>query len=108
MLACRGRNSTTDVGGNLSAMTRGKQQVLYQYLPGKVFDYGGEAIARVTAIHGRERDDVSREFLLQSISESARAWDAEARPSLPDRYLQDSARFVFIEPVEVSAELYPL
>lgn len=89
-------------------MTRDKQQVLYQFLPEKVFDHNDGAVARVTAVHGRERDDISREFLMQSIREAAGAWDAASRPNLPDRLLNDSSQFVFIEPEEVVSELFPL
>lgn len=89
-------------------MVVGKQQVLFQYLPGKVFDHREGAVARVTSINGTERSDVSRELLLQSIRDHALAWPRDQRPSLPDAYLSDVSQFVFVEPDEVASELFPL
>src|SRR5579862_637703 len=89
-------------------MTRGKQQVLYQFLPGKLFDHSDGAIARVESVYGRERDDVCPELLLDAIKHDAIAWDVAMRPNLPDRYLDDASQFAFIEPHEVVAKMYPL
>lgn len=94
-------------------MEVGKQQVLFQYLPGKVFDHRDGAVARVTGIQGTERNDISRDLLLQAIREHAQSWPSgpgqqNQRPSLPDVYLNDVSQFVFVDPDEVASELFPL
>lgn len=89
-------------------MTRGKQQVLFNYLPGRTFDFEHiGAIARVKEIRGAPRNDLNSELLLRRIAESARAWDEAYRPGLRDDVLNDPSRFVFIDPAEVQAEIFP-
>ena len=88
-------------------MNRGKQQVLFNYLPGKTFDFEGGTIAQVTNISGRVRDDLNMKILLRRITEDAKAWPNEFRPALPDRVLADPTRFVLLEPRKVHAELFP-
>ncbi|MGB3204724.1 MAG: hypothetical protein WBB28_07050 [Crinalium sp.] len=88
-------------------MTRGKQQVLFNYLPGRTFDFEGGTISRVNGIRGLQRNDLSVGVLLRRIAEDARAWPPEARPALEDRVLNDPSRFVLLEPKNVEAELFP-
>jgi len=88
-------------------MSRGKQQVLFNYLPGRTFDFEGGTIARVNSIRGRQRDDLNVFLLLRRIAEDARAWSPDFRLSLRDEVLNDPSRFVLIEPESVEAELFP-
>ncbi|MCO6512287.1 MAG: hypothetical protein J5I65_16000 [Aridibacter famidurans] len=90
-------------------MSRGKQQVLYTYLPTNTFDFQGGSIARVQYVRGNIADDINPRFLVARIREDASAWpdEAEFRPALRDVTLQDADRFVLIDPAEVSAELFP-
>lgn len=89
-------------------MERGKQQVLFGYLPGKTFDFQGvAAIARVTGIRGVPRTELNAALLLRKVAEEASAWQEEFRPVLRDDVLRDPSRFVLLDPVEVRAELFP-
>ena len=88
-------------------MNRGKQQVLFNYLPGKTFDFEGGTISRVSSIRGLQRNDLNIRILLLKIAEDARAWPEEFRPVLADRVLNDASRFVLLEPKNVEAELFP-
>ncbi len=89
-------------------MSRGKQQVLFNYLPGKTFDFERVAtIAQVTAIRGSLRNDLNRIILLRKVKENASAWDENLRPALSDETLDDPERFVLLDPKGVQAEMFP-
>lgn len=89
-------------------MTRGKQQVLFNYLPGKTFDFAKiGVIARVATIRGLIRNDLNTPILLRKVADDARAWQPDFRPTLRDDVLSDPARFVLIDPREVQSELFP-
>lgn len=89
-------------------MTRGKQQVLFNYLPGKTFDFEKIAtIARVTRIRGTPTTELNAVVLLRRVAENARAWAPDLRPGLRDDVLSDPTRFVFLNPTEVQAEMFP-
>lgn len=89
-------------------MRRGKQQVLFNYLPGKTFDFERVAtIAQVRSIRGVIRTDLNNRVLLRRIRDEASAWAPDFRPSLRDEVLQNPNRFVFLEPRDVQAEIFP-
>jgi|SRR5579862_2267761 len=89
-------------------MNRGKQQVLFNYLPGKTFDFRRiSAIARVSGIRGEPKTNLNAAVLLRKVAEDARAWQADLRPILRDDVLGDATRFIFIDPREVQSELFP-
>jgi hypothetical protein len=89
-------------------MSRGKQQVLFNYLPGKTFDFERIAtIARVRNIRGITRTNLNATVLLRKIAEDAYAWDPEFRPALRDDILRDTGQFVLLNPIEVQAEMFP-
>lgn len=89
-------------------MRRGKQQILFSYLPGKTFDFERVAtIARVQSIRGIQRTDLNAAILLQKIAEEAQAWDEPYRPILRDGMLRDPSRFILLEPKGVQAEMFP-
>lgn len=88
--------------------TRGRQQVLFDYLPEKVFDYSDGVITKVEGISGTSRGNtISGRLVLHRIAELARAWPAEFRPALDNEVLGDLSKFVFIEPDRVNVELFP-
>lgn len=87
-------------------MNRGKQQVLFNYLPGRTFDFEGGTISRVSRIRGLQRNDLNIKILLLKIAEDARAWPQDFRPALRDDVLNDPSRFVLLEPKNVEAELF--
>jgi hypothetical protein len=89
-------------------MTRGKQQILFNYLPGRTFDFEKLAtIARVSKISGIVRSDLNAQLILKKISEDAHAWGLDFRPALRDEVLRDPRRFILLEPAAVSAQIFP-
>ena len=89
------------------SMTRGKQQILLNYLPGKTFDFERGPIARVKHIRGFPQSDLNETIVVEKIARQARAWSSEHRPALGDHVLDDPGRFVLLDPVEVEAEMFP-
>lgn len=90
------------------SMTRGKQQVLFNYLPNRTFDFERvAAIAQVTGIRGDPRTDLNAHVLMRRIAEEASAWREEYRPALRDDILRQTDRFVLLDPRSVQAELFP-
>lgn len=89
-------------------MSRGKQQVLLNYLPGKTFDFEKvPVIARVDRIRGVPRPDLNARLILRAVEEQARAWSDEHRPVF--RELERAVdRFVLVEPRAVETAMYPL
>ena len=88
-------------------MSRGKQQVLYTYLPMNTIDFQGGSIARIQHIRGSRPDNINPRFVVERVREDAEAWGENFRPALRDDTLQNPDRFVLIDPSEVTAELYP-
>lgn len=89
-------------------MTRGKQQVLFNYLPNRTFDFERvAAIARVTGIRGEPRTDLNSTVLLRRIAEEARGWEEDFRPALRDGVFRQADRFVLLDPRSVQSELFP-
>lgn len=92
----------------MRSMTRGKQQVLYNYLPGRTFDFEKvSVIARVDVIRGTAVNDLNMAMVLLKVAEQARAWQGDLRPVLRDDVLRDPSRFVLVEPEEVRSSLFP-
>lgn len=89
-------------------ISRGKQQVLLKYLPGKTFDFGSFAmIARVKNIRGIPLNELSPRVLINKIAEDAKAWKSDFRPVLRDEVLDDPSNFVLLDPRGVQAEIFP-
>lgn len=88
-------------------MTRGKQQILFNYLPGRTVDFEGGVIAKISHIRGIQVRDLNVSSLLSQIREQASAWPDEFRPGLRDDILLDATRFVILDPKSVEAEFYP-
>lgn len=88
-------------------MSRGKQQILFNYLPGRTFDFEGGVIARVGYIRGVQVRDLNVPMLLGRVQEQASAWPEDFRPGLRDDALRDASRFVVLDPRSVEAEFYP-
>jgi len=88
-------------------MTRGKQQVLLNHLPGKTFDFQGGPIARVASIRGYPNPSINESVVLRRVAAQARAWPPELRPALSDTTLNSPGRFVLLDPLEVEAEMFP-
>ncbi len=85
-------------------MNRGKNQIMYGYLPGYTFDFDkSSVIAQVDSIRGIQRTDLNLYLILQAIKNQAAAWGnlgsifADPRPD----------QFVLLEPKKVYAKLFP-
>jgi hypothetical protein len=89
------------------SMTRGKQQVLFNYLPGRTIDFEGGVIARINYVRGIQARDLNVPMLLSRIQEQASAWPDAFRPGLRDDVLQDPTRFVVLDPRSVEAGFFP-
>src|SRR5262245_39560812 len=89
-------------------MSRGKHQVLLNYLPGKTFDFEKiGTIARVDHIRAASRPELNARLILRAIGEVASAWDEQHRPAFRD--LERAVdRFVLVEPRGVESVMFPL
>jgi len=88
---------------------KSKQQVLFNYLPGKVFDFGkGSIVSRISEVKGYPYADLNAELLIKKISAEIKAWREEYRPALGNKTLDDSSRFIVVDARQASASLYPL
>lgn len=89
-------------------MYRGKQQILFNYLPGRTFDFERiGVIAQVKSVRGVARTNLNDNVVLQRIAQEARAWDEQFRPALRDDTLRDAGRFVLLDPKGVEATFFP-
>src|ERR1700682_5328137 len=90
-------------------MSRGKGQGLRDFLPGRTFDFQGTtpSSALVTSIRGTPVSELNATMLLRRIEEQVSPWDEGDRPTLRINFLRDLARWVFLDPTEVRATLFP-
>jgi len=87
---------------------RGKQQILFNYLPGRTFDFNKSVFARITNIRGNTNLDLNNKLVIRKIAEQVRVWSEDFRPLLRNTVIQDESNFVLIDPKHVDAEIYPL
>ncbi|MBI3137850.1 MAG: hypothetical protein HYZ15_04625 [Sphingobacteriales bacterium] len=88
--------------------SKGKQQVLFGFLPGKVFDYLGHVFARVSRVTGDTSQRLNQSHIIRKVSEHARTWNEEYRRGLSDAILNNEASFFLVDPNQVESELFPL
>ncbi len=101
-----------------NGMTRGRQQVLYNYLPGSTFDFtGGNAICKVTDVEGKEVVDINRKKIVREMGRYIygtalnRRWLREKVIGFPDEkyfHTGNIDEFSFEIPIKVRYELFPL
>lgn len=90
-------------------MHRGKQQILFNYLPGKTFDFEKiSEIAKIKTIRGYPKSDLSLNLVMHSIEEYAKTWKEEFRPALRNDILHKQNQFILIEPSSAESEMFPL
>lgn len=88
---------------------RGKQQILFNYLPGRTFDFGKKSvIAIVSKVRGSTFHELNNILILRKIREQAQAWNENYRPALRNDVLMDESRFVIVDPKHVSSTIFPL
>ena len=86
-------------------MTRGKQQILFNYLPGKTFDFDkSNRLAQITSIRGIQKTDLNVDLVLQAIERYAFAWQ-ENLAGVFHRPQVD--QFVLLQPTRVYSQTYP-
>lgn len=91
----------------MSSIFKGKQQILFNYLPGKTFDFGKSIIARIKSIRGYIYHDLNSSLVVRKVNEHAQAWSESFRPALRNALLADKSRFVLLDPKQVTAEFFP-
>lgn len=85
-------------------MSRGKNQIMYGYLPGYVFDFDkSSAIAQVQNIRGDACADLNMDLILQAVRNEAAPW-GDLAGVLRDPHHE---QFVLLEPKQVYSALYP-
>jgi ribosomal protein L37E len=89
-------------------MNRGKQQILFNLLPNRTFDFEKiYTIAQITEIRGSLPDKINTKILMQRIIKEVYAWHEENRPALNNNVLRQIDRFVLIEPQSAYAAMFP-
>ena len=89
-------------------MNRGRQQILFNFLPGKTFDHeSGQAICRVKHFRAEENRQLNHDYVLYRIAWLLNQWPEERRRGFPDPYQQTNS-YVLAVPQAVEAELFPL
>lgn len=90
-------------------MTRGRSQVLFNYLPGKTFDYSGpQGIHRVTSVDTVPSGDVDTEFVVERVLSRVRQWQAADDSMGATGFTQNESQYQLVEPAKVRSELFPL
>lgn len=86
-------------------LTRGKQQVLFNYLPEDTFDFGKLGVlAKVIELSGIESKELNLNLVLQAIQHYTSAWSEELAPIFRPLSLDN---FVLLEPRKVYADTFP-
>lgn len=86
-------------------MTRGKNQIMYRYLPGYIFDFDkSRAIAQISHVRGIPKTDLNQQLILDAVREYASAWPHTMRGPFANP-TRDNA--VLLEPRRVEAQLFP-
>lgn len=89
-------------------MRRGRQQVLFNFLPGKTFDHeSGQVICRVTNFQAEEETRLNKRYVLERVAWLLNQWAEERRRGFPDPYRRPD-RYVLAIPKAVEAEIFPL
>lgn len=91
-----------------SPVRRGRQQILFNFLPGKTFDHeSGQAICIVTNFQADEDSKLNLRYVLDRVAWLLRQWPEERRRGFPDPYRQPE-RYLLAIPGAVEAEIFPL
>lgn len=88
---------------------RGKQQILFNYLPGRTFDFDKKGVTSIiSSVRGSTFHELNSNLVIRKVLEQAQAWSEIYRPSLRNDILTDQSRFILIDPKHVNAEIFPL
>jgi hypothetical protein len=92
-------------------MTRSKTQVLFNFLPGQVFEHPNGLIARTWSLRERRADDVNPDLLLDNLAEQLDQWrdGATSRAAGFPPPARHRDKYAILEPDgEVLYEVWPL
>jgi len=90
----------------MHSMTRGKQQILFNYLPGRTFDFDRSGtIAQIDSIHGVPNHELNLLLILDAIQRYASAWTNHRLAGI--FHQPNPEQFVLIEPKKVYSKLFP-
>lgn len=93
------------MGGQNKMMRRGKNQVLFKYLPGKPVDYNqGNAIALVERWFSHKVDGINKTRVIKEVYHAIRSF--KSTRGYPK--VANPSSFELLSPVFVEAELFPL
>lgn len=94
---------------NDNYMTRGQSQVLYNYLPGKTFDYSGPyGIHKVTKVDTVKNSDVDTQFVIERVLSRVRQWNSTDGTLGATGFTQNPEQYQLVDPTKVRSELFPL
>lgn len=90
------------------AFTRGQTQVLYQFLPGAVFEHDQYGFCRVTSVELQEKP-INRDAIFSAVADLVFQWpDENFRPGFPDPRQSHNRRFYVIgAPTTVRFQPFP-
>lgn len=89
-------------------MRRGRQQILFSFLPGKTFDHeSGQAICRVTRFRADEDTRLNKRYVLDRVGWLLNQWPEDRRRGFPNPY-RFPDRYVLATPTAVESEIFPL
>ena len=90
------------------AFTRGQTQVLYQFLPGAVFEHDQYGFCRITGVEIQEKQ-VNQEAMFNAVSDLLFQWpDDGYRIGFPDPRQPNNRRFYTIgTPTTIRFEPFP-
>lgn len=92
----------------MKPMNRGRQQILFHFLPEKTFDHeSGQAICQVKNFRAEENTQLNHHYVLHRIAWLLNQWPENRRRGFPDPYRRPDS-YVFAVPQSVDAELFPL
>lgn len=90
-------------------MNRGKRAILFEYLPGKTYDFERTGvIARTTQIRSKLNTDLNLQLVLTAVEKAVKAWNPNCRLLFPVPLMTKANSFVLVEPISVSAEMFPM
>ena len=90
------------------AFTRGQTQVLYQFLPGAVFEHDQYGFCRITAVEIQEKP-INQDAIFNALADLLFQWpDDSFRPGFPDPRQQNNRRlYVIGTPTTVRFDPFP-
>lgn len=88
-------------------MERSTTQVIYRYLPGRIFSHDDGFLAQVNRVQGGQVSSyVNQKVLLEELARELEQWRPDQR-RIPDP-LTNPDEYLLLEPREVSWDVYPL